>query len=216
MGNYQIKKAKQSKFIKCVTSIGTWVSNFFLIHLSFTFCSLKGGIFLGVFPGFAATHRIFIDYFLNKDKSVSIVKDFNQLWKVYFKKANQIGYTIFIILSFLYIDIRVNTLYIQSPVLGVLLLVLTLFFIFVSIFTFTIMVGFELSYKNIWKQSFFVALSVPVFTIAAIVGLLVAYELIGKILFLAFFFGIPILILPVAWFTFSGLKKVETYSEQKK
>lgn len=205
---------KHSRFFKFIFDGGQIIADLFLLQLFFVLFSLKGGIILGFFPSLAAVFKIIIKWFVDKDESFKLFEIFNRTWSQFFKVANLVGATLFGIFGFLFIDLRINETYIQSPVLHTLLLIVILIGAFMTIFSFTIMIGHDLSYKAVMKQSFFISLSVPIYTTAAIIGLLVAFELLRQVVFVALFAGIPLLVLPVAWFTFTGLQKIDELKKE--
>lgn len=205
----QKEGSKQSNFFKFIFDGGAVIGDFLLMQLFFLLFSLKGGILLGIFPSIAAVFKIILKWFVDRDEAFKIFHVFNETWKAYFKVANQIGYTLAVSFGFLYLDLRINETYIQSPVLHTLLLIVIFLLAFITIYSFTVMVGHSLRYKDILKQSFFVSISTPIYTLAAIVGLLVVFEFIRYIVFLVFAAGVPLLALPIAWFTFTGLKKID-------
>lgn len=208
-------KKRKTGFVNAMRIFGEYIYEFFVLQLLILLNTLRGGVILGFFPALAATYNYFFKQFIDFGSPVPVAKEFNARWKEYFKKANQVGYSLLFAFAFLYFDLRVNENMIQSPLVHSLLLIVLFLLAFITIYTFTILVGHSLSFKNIFKQSFFVALSSPLYTIAAIIGLILVYEILKQFNFMAVFFGIPLLILPIAWFTFKGLEKIEEMQQDK-
>lgn len=208
------EKQQKTGFIDMLRISGNYIADFFLVHLLFILNTLRGGVVLGFFPAISSTYNYLFSVFLQNDKKSSVTKEFNNSWKTYFKRSNQVGYTLLFIYAFIYLDLRLNEQFVRSSTLHILLLIVLVIFAFTTVYTFTILVGHSLPYKDIFKQSFFVSLSSPVFTIASLLGALVVYELLRQFNFITLFFGFPLLILPIAWFTFSGLAKVEEMKEE--
>lgn len=202
-------KKKSTGFMSFIQVFGEFIYEFFLIQLLVLLNTLRGGVILGFFPALGATYNYFFNVFIDHEIAKPVGKKFNQSWKKHFKKANQVGYSLLAIFAFLYVDLRINEQFIQSPTVHTLLLIVLFLSVFITTYTFTILVGHSLTYKAIFKQSFFVALSSPMYTFAAIIGLVLIYELMKFFSFLAVFFGAPLLVLPIAWFTFKGLEKIE-------
>ena len=200
---------EKNKFISIITNIGNWVSNFFFLHLLWLVYSLRGFIILGIFPSTAAVSQVMYKWFDTKEKTFKVREQFDKAYKEYFKLANQIGYIVLLVFGMLYVDLRVSNVFIQSIILHTFLLFITLLALCISFFLFTIMIRYEFSLKNIFKQSFFVALSVPIYSVSAVVGLILTLSLMKNYIFLAFFFGISLLFLPIVWFTYTGVKKAE-------
>ena len=209
----QPKENKRKGFIPFVTRTGEKIANLFLMQLFFILYSIKGAIVLGVFPSIAAMTRTFIDWFILED-AIQIHPTFKDNWSKHFKKANLVGYTLLLAFGFLYFDLRINEQFIQSPALHTLLLVILFILGFLTVYAFPILVGHALSYKDIFKQSFFVALSTPLSTIAAVLGVVLAFELSRHVIFIGLFFGMPLIILPLTWFPYNGLKKIEELKDE--
>lgn len=206
----ETKKNKQKpNFISIIQRVGQYIIDFFLLQFLFLLNTLRGGVIFGFFPAIGSNFNYMFKEFINKDQAPPVTKEFNSSWKKHFKLTNQIGYSILLAVVFIYMDLRLNEKFIQSSILHTLLLIVLALMAFITIYTFTILIGHSLSYKAIFKQSFFVALSSPSYTIAALIGLILMYEFLKFFNFLAIFFGAPLLILPIAWFTFSGLQKIE-------
>lgn len=200
---------KKNKFLNALVSFGMWIYNFFILQLFWILYSLKGFIILGVFPASASVVKVMYTWFEEKETNLSIKEEFSQTYETYFKRSNQIGYIMLLTFAILYVDLRVSNVFIQSIVVHTLLLFLTFLILCVSLYTYTIMVRYDFSLKNIFKQSFFIALSVPIYTFSAAVGLILAVTLMRNYFFLFFFFGIPLLFLPIVWFTYTGAIKAE-------
>lgn len=209
------EKNKENKFISAVTTIGNWIANFFFLHLLWILYSLRGLIIAGLLPSTAAVTHVMYKWFNNKDDNFKIREEFNTAYKEHFKQANQIGYIVLIIFAMLYVDLRVSNVFIQSIFFHTLLLFITFFVLSFSLFLFTVMVRYDFSLKNIFKQAFFVTLSVPIYSIATSVGLLLVVSLMRNYIFLAFFFGISLLLLPVVWFTYTGVLKAEEKRDEE-
>lgn len=200
---------KKSKFLNALISFGMWIYNFFILQLFWVLHSLKGFIVFGVFPANASVTRVMYRWFDEKGESFSIKEEFSQAYKAYFKRSNQIGYMMLLAFAIVYIDLRVSNVFIQSIILHTLILFLGFLVLCVGLYTYTIMIRYNFSLKNTLKQSFFIALSVPLFTLSAVVGLIIVITLMRNYLFLLFFFGIPLFFLPIVWFTYTGAIKAE-------
>lgn len=198
---------KQNKFISFIVNIGEWVTHLFLLHFFALIYLFKGFVLFGFFPSLAVVFESLMKTFQDPESTQSVSKHFQSRWNVYFKKANCLGYVLLSWLIFLYIDLRINRLFIQSVVLDNLLIMLFLVSIFVTMYTFPLLVTFDLGFFALIKQSFFIALSVPLFTLAAIIGGFLAFELLSYFRFLIVFFGMPLFILPLSWFTYTGFEK---------
>lgn len=208
------KTVEKKGFLGHMTNAGELVYKLFALQFLSAVYTIKGGILFGLFPSVTAVFTVYFKLFMDKDKVETVHPFFKESWKANFKLSNTIGYTLLGLFGFLYIDLRINEELIQSSVLHSILLIIIAIAAFVTIYSFTIISGFELGFKDSLKQSFFVSVSVPKHTIASMLGLMIAYELLKQFAFLAVFFGMPILVLPVAWFTFSGLNAIDTLKSE--
>lgn len=205
---------KKTGFMAFMINAGEMIYRIAVLQMLFLIYTFKGAILMGVFPSITAVFSVYFKLFMDQEKVDKIHPIFKEVWKSNMKLSNQIGYSLLALFGFLFIDLRINEELIQSSVLHSVLLVIILVSAFVTIFSFTIVAGFSLSFKNSIKQSFFVSVSVPKHTLASMLGLMISFELLKQFTFLTVFFGIPVLVLPVAWFTYSGLKAVDTLKNE--
>lgn len=203
------QKQKSNKFLNTVMNGGTWIYNIFLLQFLWILYSIKGVIVLGVFPSTAGIVQVVYRWFNKKEVDFSISTEFKRGYRSQFKRANLIGYILLAAGAIFYLDLRVSNVFIQSIFLHTLLLFLGLLVLCMGLYTFTVLARYDYSLGNIFKQSFFVALSAPVYTTAAVISLLMVIELLRNYLFLLLFFGLPLLIIPVVWFTYSGIVTAE-------
>lgn len=208
------RKDKENKFLNTIINAGNWIYSLALLQFLSLVYTLRGFVILGFFPSLAAVVKVAYRWFDKKEVDFSIWKEFQAGYKSYFKAANQIGYVLLLLGAIFYIDLRISNVFIQSILLHSGLLFLGFALICMSLYTFTTLVRYDFSVKNVLKQSFFVAYSVPIFTLSAVVSLILVTELLRNYLFLAMFFGIPFFIIPVVWFTYTGLKKAEERKDE--
>lgn len=203
------QKQKSNKFLNTIMIAGNWIYNIFLLQFLWLLYTLRGVVFFGVFPSIAGIVHVAYRWFSTKEIDFSVSEEFRRGYLSQFKQANQIGYILLAAAAIFYLDIRVSNVFIQSIILHTLLLFLGLLVLCMALYTFTVLARYEYSLGNIFKQSFFVALSAPVYTAAAVISSLMVIELLRNYLFLLLFFGIPLLIIPVVWFTYTGILTAE-------
>lgn len=203
------KRVKKNKFLNAVTNIGTWIANFFYLQLFWIIYSVKGLIVLGIFPATFAAVQVIYKWFESMEFDFSIHETFQDAYRDSYKQANIVGYISLLVVAILYVDLRVSNVFIQSIFLHTMLLFFSFAVLSVGMYLFTVMSRYEYSVKNVFKQSFFVALATPINTLAAGVALVLSVALLSNYLFLAIFFGVPILLMPIVWFTYSGLLAAE-------
>lgn len=206
-------KNKENKFIKYLINIGLIIYNLFLLQFLWLFYSLRGFVVLGIFPSTTAIVDVFYKIF-DENYDIDVRSTFKESYHSNFKQANQVGYIVAAVLGILYIDIRVSVVYIQSIALHTALLLFTLLALVVSMYTFIVTVRYDFKTKDVIKQSFFVSLSVPIYTIAALIGIILIASLMYNYMFLFVLFGIPLFLLPLTWFTYTGLKKAEEQRDE--
>lgn len=208
------KNEEKNKPLEGIISFGLWVYNIFMLQIYWILYSLKGFIIAGIFPAFGAVATVIYKIFQEKEINFDLKIEFKKAYESYFKKSNRIGYVLLLIFVFLYIDLRISQEFIQSFLLHNLLLLLVLIALSISVYTFTVMIRYDYDFKNIIKQSFYVSLSVPTFTLAAIIGLILMGYFMISVPFVFYFFGIPLLLFPVIWFTYTGCLKAEERREE--
>lgn len=203
-------RVKKNKFLNAVTNIGTWIANFFYLQLFWILYSVKGLLVLGIFPATFAAVQVIYKWFENMEFDFSIHETFKASYNEGFKRANIVGYISLLVVAILYVDLRISNVFIQSIFLHTMLLFFSFAVLSVGLYLFTVMSRYEYSVKHIFKQSFFVALATPINTLAAGVALILAVALLSNFLFLAVFFGVPIILMPIVWFTYSGILAAES------
>lgn len=204
------KRVKENKFLNNVIMLGTWIYQLFLLQILWFFYALKGLILGGIFPATAGAVKVFYRWFSEKSADFSIQDQLNETFRSEFKKANAVGYSSLAIILILYIDLRVSNVFIQSIFLHTMLLLFSGLILSVGLYLFTVLTRYDFTLLNIFKQSFFIALSVPIYTVAAAVSLILSVALLSNYAFLLIFFGIPIILAPIVWFTYSGMLVAET------
>lgn len=203
-------RVKKNKFLNAVTNIGTWIANLFYLQLFWVIYSVKGLLVLGIFPATLAAVQVIYKWFESMEFDFSIHETFKSSYKEGFKRANIVGYISLLVVGILYVDLRISNVFIQSIFLHTMLLFFSFAVLSVGLYLFTVMSRYEYSVKHIFKQSFFVALATPINTLAAGIGLVLSVALLSNFLFLAIFFGVPIILMPIVWFTYSGLLAAES------
>lgn len=203
-------RVKKNKFLNTITNIGAWIANFFYLQLFWVAYSVKGLLVLGIFPATLAAVQVIYKWFESMEFDFPIHQTFKAAYHEDFKQANIIGYLSLLVVAILYIDLRVSNVFIQSIFLHTMLLFFSFAVLSVGLYLFTVMSRYDYSVKNIFKQAFFVALATPINTLAAGIGLVLSVALLSNYLFLGIFFGVPIILLPMVWFTYKGILVAET------
>lgn len=203
-------RVKKNKFLNALTNIGTWVANLFYLQLFWILYSIKGLLVLGIFPATFATVQVIYKWFEDKAADLSIHETFKTSYTESFKQANSVGYISLLVVGILYVDLRISNVFIQSIFLHTMLLFFSFAVLSVGMYLYTVMSRYDYSVKHVFKQSFYVALATPINTLAAGVALVLAVALLSNYRFLTIFFGVPIILMPIVWFTYSGILAAES------
>ena len=203
-------RVKKNKFLSAVTNLGTWIANLFYLQLFWIIYSIKGLLVLGIFPASLAAVRVIYKWFDTQEFDFSIHETFKIAYREGFKKANIVGFLSLFVVVILYVDLRISNVFIQSIFLHTMLLFFSFAVLSVGLYLFTVMSRYEYTVRQVFKQSFFVALATPINTLAASVALVLSVSLLSNFLFLAVFFAVPIILFPIVWFTYNGILTAET------
>lgn len=194
--------------IKKLFKFGIWLSNFMLLQLLWFLFTLVGlGVF-GVFPATAAVYQVVYKW-ITHHTDISIYRTFKSYYKEYFIRSNIVGLIAVGFTLFLYLDLRISILYIQSLIFYYFILLVLFSFLIISLYLYTIQSRYSLSILNTFKQSFLIAFTSPLETLAMVISLIVILVLFWKLPFLAILVGIPLLIAPLVWFAYQACIKVE-------
>lgn len=174
---------------------------FFLVYV------LRGFILIGFFPSLAAVFQCLY----NQIRKKTDVKNeaFKSYYKEYFKLANQLGYFFSSILVFLWIDLKISSLYIHMFILHLVLLIFFLLVLGSSLYSFPAICRYQLTFKQYIQRSFLLFLSSIPETIAMVIGIGLATILINTFVILLFVASVPLISFPIVWFSIQGMEKIE-------
>lgn len=207
----------QQKWMKNSLSFGYWLYNIFLLQVLPILYSLKGLIFLGIFPSIASSFHVFYQLFIEKRFDLSVQVEFKNFYQRYFWQTNKLGYILAGMASILFIDLYISSHYIQSLILHLFLLLLTGIYLVVASYLFTVFSRYDYQkLRNYFKQSFFIGLSCPVQSVAILLALVVVSYIFYYIPFILVFFGLPVTFGAVSWFASQGILKAEQLSMDSK
>ncbi|MGO4936297.1 DUF624 domain-containing protein [Fundicoccus sp. Sow4_H7] len=207
---------KNNRLIIIITKVGEWIFNLFILHFLFFLYSFRGLFLFGIFPSFAAQVVVLNKWLRKSEDSFNMYHCYRNSWHKYFSLSNKLGYTFLLVYIFLVFDLRINEQFINSIAIHYILLLLIVLTTFIVFFSFITMIRGQYGYFDTVKQSFYISLSVPIYTVATSVGLLLMFELLTTFIFLAVFFGIPMMLLPIVWFTTEGIDKAISRKELQK
>ena len=176
-------------------------------QLLFFLYLLRGGIIFGLFPSIAAVFQSL--YTQIRDKQTLSAKEFSLYYKKHFKISNQLGFTSLSVLLFLWIDLRISAIYIQQPILHFFLLCLFIFILGASLYLFSALTRYELSYFQYLQRAFLLFFCNLIETIAILFGLYLSSIVLALFPALFFIAAVPIYGLPIVWFGLQAMEKAE-------
>lgn len=196
-----------NKLTTLTVNLGNFILTILKLHILALIHILKGGVVLGIFPAMATIWDLYFDSF-NNDTDPQITQ-FSKKWQQYFKYANLTGFIILVFILLISYEILLTLKVLHWPWLSLFLLFILFLLIGIFIYSFASLIRYDLSIKNHLKQGFFLLLcSIPEF-IAGIIGAALALAVLALFPFLAFFASIPLIIFPVAWFSYQAVTKLE-------
>lgn len=172
-----------------VYQLTLWIARLVYVNVLWIVFSLLGLLVAGVFPATAATFSL-IRLWL-QDRSVPIARHFYQEYKKSFGKANKLGWPIVPILLTVIIGLRWSVVSDSSwSGLATLLAAICLtLIIFYCVFLFPVFTHYDVSVKEKYKYTFFIAVAYPHYAFGMIVvWVILAYTLLITG-FLIFFFA---------------------------
>lgn len=196
-----------TKIIHYTLIIGDFLLYLFKLHILSIIHILRGGIIFGFFPSIISIWELYFENF--KYKTYTFPRSFSKIWNNYIKSANFLGYFSVGFIVFFIFDIHLSINYLKNDLLSAFLLAILLIIIGWAMFLFPSLIRYNLTISQHIKQAFFLLLcSIPEF-IAAILGevCIIFIFIFFPILFL--FGALPLLILPIAWFTYQAVIKLE-------
>lgn len=197
-----------SSLIEKLLKFGMWLSNFMLLQLLWIVFTIVGFGIFGIFPATAAVYQVVYKW-ITKHTDISIYQTFISYYKEYFKRSNIVGLITLGILLFLYLDLRISLIYIRSFIFHYFILLILFIVIIISLYLYTIQSRYSLNISNTFKQSFLIAFTSPLETLAMIVCVALVSMLLWQLPFLAILVGVPLLIAPLVWFTYQACIKIE-------
>lgn len=164
-----------------------------LTYLNFLWIAgiLIGAGFAGLFPSTVSMFSVLRKWIQEGDLNTKVFSHFKQEYKKEFMKANLFGYIWVIIGVIIYVDLHffrgIPSLW--GLVFSFFFFILGAIYIAALLFAFPVYVQFELSLYQYLKNSVFIALSNPIFSILLALGFYFPYLIVSEIPGLLPFFG---------------------------
>ena len=190
--------------------VGLTICQSIYIQLLFFAYVLKSIIFLGFFPSLYAMF-----YVINASMNQGFLtyQEINQLFKEayesQFKTSNIIGYLLAGLLIFESLDLIISKNFIGQPIVHGALILLLLMTVGTAVFSFPVLIRYDLTPIQIVKQAFLVAMTSLVEGLAILIGLMLLPLLYAISSLLIFIVGFPLSIFVILFFSRQAFIKVE-------
>lgn len=196
--------------MKAIYQVGSLLLLGLKLQIYFLLKTCMGGIVLGIFPAFFETFRILRQCMNERDiHHVYLIKELKKFDKKEFVKMNILGYlfTFFIYLQVLNLQISRYIIQIRLLhwfILFVLILTTSMWLYVVALFT-----KYDLPIRQYVLQGFLCSIVGILETIAIILGIGIVMGLGLMVPSVGFFLGIPLLMVPHAWFSQAVIVRLE-------
>lgn len=189
-----------------LVTIGNFLGDLFILQILFLFYSIKGGILFGIFPAFVSTIKVIVEYFYNENPN-TIYIDFKNTYKENFKIANILGYILAFTLFILYLDIKINNMYLENNLVNIVLSILIILVLICITHIPLVILRFKLKLKDYFTQSLLISLINPINTISILISFYLL-ELIFSNIGILIFLAVPLISIPIAWFANNSINKI--------
>lgn len=199
-----------------IIRVGDYVYKFAVMQFLFFLHTVMGVVMLGFFPALMSCVNLLYQWmFFGKDDLV-LVKAYRDFYNKYFWESNRLGLVVVLIGLVLYVDYQVSVAYIGSAFIHGIILFLIGVFVVTMCYLPVVFVRYNLKLLQYLWQSLMLAVSSPFQTIAQVICLLILYYVLVSVPFVTMFFGVPLLLLPIVWFSSQGIRSVEEKMGQEK
>ncbi|MGX7060174.1 YesL family protein [Vagococcus humatus] len=196
-------------FVKGSYRLGSFIIKALWLQLLTVCYTLKGCLLLGLFPSITTSFRLVHQNFKEDLTAKELRQKFKHYYQETFKESNQVGYILTVLGLFLVIDLKVSSIYIQSVMLHMLLLVFFIGYLGVCLFIFPVIARYQLTTQQYLKQAFLLFLASPVETIAIVIALSLLGIIWTACPILLFIASIPMVTGVILWFSKQGILRSE-------
>lgn len=208
MGVRSVKMVNSTGLIAWLYDLGMWLSRFMYLHILWLAFTLLGLGFFGIAPATAALVAVTYKWF-EDDSEIPIFKNFFSVYKQEFFKANGIGWIMFALNLFLYIDIRIARQLIQNYFFYFSIIFIALFLFVVFLYIFTVFARYDLKFSHYFRQAFLITIVRPFESIAMPISLVLISILYYYLPALPILMGSSLAAFPVVWFGYRACVQVE-------
>ncbi|MGX7031062.1 YesL family protein [Vagococcus zengguangii] len=180
------------------------------LQVLFVIYCLRGGVVLGLFPSLYGMFKV-INQLINGD--ISTYQDmkvaYKEAYREEFKASNSVGYILLGLVAFLSFDLAISKRFIQQPIIHGALLLLMIMTIGTILYSFPVLIRYNLTIKQVITQSFLMFISNIVEAVAIVISFLLMPIIFAFSPILIILVGLPALVFIVLFFSKQGIIKTE-------
>jgi len=196
--------------MKIMYTIGSLLLLGLKLQVYFLLKTLMGGIVLGIFPAFFGMFRILWRCIDEKDvHHVYLKKELKKFDKKEFIKMNIIGYIFAVFIYILVLNMYISRYFIQVNILHWFILLILILIISMGLYAVALFTKYDLPISQYIFQGFLCSIVGIFETIAIFLGFGIAIGISLAVPPIGFFLGIPLIILPHAWFSQATVARFE-------
>ncbi|WP_346208058.1 DUF624 domain-containing protein [Caldifermentibacillus hisashii] len=147
-----------------------WVTRLVYLNILWIVFSLVGLVAFSFFPATIAMYTVVREWITGKT-DIKVLNKFFETFKSEFKNSNVLGYILLLVGSILFLDLKIINM-MENQLLLMLFTALILVFIMALSYIFPIYVHFDIPLLKVFKYSFIISLSRPLYTCLMLFGAL--------------------------------------------
>lgn len=200
----------QNGLAGAIYRISDWIMRLAYVNLLWIVFTLAGFGLLGFFPATIAMFSVCRKWVMDEE-DVPVFKTFIHFYKAEFRKGNLLGLCLLVMLYIFWVDYQILQTASSShfQALGYVFFLLFVFYGAFLLFLFPMYVHYELTLRELVKNTFLIAITSPLTTIVMITGALLVYYLSLSILGVVLFFSGSALAMFLMWFSYRSFQRLE-------
>lgn len=196
--------------MKILQQIGTLLLLGLNLQSYFVLKTLMGGVILGVFPAIFGMFRVITMCLNERDiHHFYLFKELKKFDKKEFIKMNIIGYLFLIVIYILLLNLWVARYFLGLPIFQILTWFLIGLTTSIFLYTIALFNKYELPIRQYIFQGFLSSIVGILETVAIALGMGIVIGIALVIPSISFFLGLPLLMLPHAWFSQAVVARLE-------
>lgn len=194
--------------------LGTFLIYLLKLQFLWLLTLLKGGIIFGFFPATAAIFQFFLCLFMNKEIPQELASWYKETAKQQFKASNQLGFSYYGTLLFLWFDLRIAVYFLRQSFIHLSLLLFLGLFILAGFYLLPVFLRYQLSFSQYFTRVFLLMFLNPFQTLAIVVSSILTSALIFWCPIFCFL-AIPLFLFPISFFTFQAMQRGEKLARNR-